>query len=442
MKRTTLFIYLILYTISGYSGPAQITCILNQLTEKRQTPESKLVDEFYLKNSNSNKYIDYHINFERVEQYFENLPQIYPNQVTIKTIGEFEGERLKRVDIKGWGNTEKKKVIISAGTHGNESGSIGTVINTLERIIHNPQIRNNYDITIIPYVNPRGTILNTRKTGEGIDVNRSMGGVRWHKIKRNEFVRDLLLKEINKKADKKLTENDIQMFFDELIRSQPNAHEMRKIKQLRKVYLKALKGKSSLNKTELINATPQVLQTELKTLTLLKNEFKGEQFDLGLDLHEAPFREKFFVVKSKKNDKKLTRKSLSHLPESELITSPDGKYPGIMYRVAPPGKPQPEKVPKNKSYTLYSPGEVSSGNVGTVKTFYSRELGANEHAYTLEGPGQYDLEDKIRIYSDMLENYLLEFQKMSSDSSIDWDNNIINAPTFWIYKKIIGIPLE
>jgi hypothetical protein len=56
--------------------------------------------------------------------------------------------------------------------------------------------------------------------------------------------------------------------------------------------------------------------------------------------------------------------ALDEIPEEFLVTAKDSIYPGKMYRPTIPGGPQIEQIPKNISYKLFAPGEVSSSNRG------------------------------------------------------------------------------
>ncbi len=299
----------------------------NFRTQNSLSKEEGLVDHFFLKNPDQTDGVKYQINFERVESFVESLPSKYNNELTVTSIGQYDGIAVKRIDIAGWGQSEKTKVIITAGVHGNESAGVATVVNVLERIIHDPYIRTNFDFVIFPYLNPRGLTDNMRRLGNNIDLNRTFPG-----------------------------------------------------------------GKS-----------PQQKITEM-----VRNNLKDESFDLGLDLHEAPFREHFFVIKMHENDNGLTSAVLADVPQEALVTAKDNIYPGAMYQASKPGEP-PLKNPK-KVYTLYAPGEVSSANRGTVKGFFHDELKV-ENAYTIEAPGQYELAEKIEIYTDIVQGYLFQFKK-------------------------------
>lgn len=416
MSKPLHFFILFSLSLFAHANSNKLKCYLNHLTEIESSPEKDVVDKFYLKQAKVKDHINYHINFERVEKYFENLASRFPNEISIKRIGTFDGKDLKRLDIIGRGKEKRKKVIISAGTHGNESGGIGTLINTLERILHNPEIRNHYDITVIPYINPGGVSKNTRKTLSNVDVNRVMGKAEKTNIDINRLIKDLLLKALYRKNNNQLTRVDIMQVFDQVTKRKRSfdSSDFKKILSLKKTYLKRVENNKTLEQEDIEKLGLQGKVPEIKLVKIIKDTFKDDSFDLALDLHEAPFRDKFFIIKSTAKDEQLTTHVLSHIPQSELITSSDGKYPGIMYKSNPPNLPPKKEIPQNKSYTLHAPGEVSSDNVGTIKTFYNQEVGVGKFSYTLEAPGQYDLERKIKIYSDIVENYLTEFLKLQN----------------------------
>ena len=289
--------------------------------------DSDIVDRFFLKNPVSIGNVDYQINFDRVEKWVKEFPFQHRNQVQVSKLGRYDGEDVMRMDIPGWGGGDKKKLIITAGVHGNESAGVGTLINVVERFLYNPNIRTQYDITIIPYLNPGGLKNNMRRLNNGVDFNRTLPG-----------------------------------------------------------------GKS----------------TEQKITRFLKTALAVEKFDFGMDLHEAPFRDRFFVIKMFEDDDNLTRSVLDGIPQKYLTTSENGEYPGFMYRAHVPGTEPYPRTSEYVSYELHAPGEVSSFNKGTVKSFFYHQLGA-EHSYTFESPGQMDLEEKIKIYTEIVERYLKNY---------------------------------
>ena len=268
----------------------------------------------------NNKAVGYQINLERVQSELFALERRYQNELTLSKIGNYDGEDIFRIDIPAWNDGPKNRIIISAGAHGNESAGVATVFSLIEKIIYSPQIRTQFDIVIIPYLNPGGLKNNMRRLNNNIDLNRSF----------------------------------------------KPGHE---------------------------TGVTKIVQENLK----------GENFNIALDLHEAPTRNKFFIIKSDIDDNQLTTKVLSKIDQEHLVTSTDGTYPGIMGM---------SSDPKKKAYDLYGPGEVASSNHGTVKGFYKNKLGV-KYSYTLEAPGKFDLNHKIEIYTDIVESYFYEFLKLN-----------------------------
>lgn len=257
--------------------------------------------------------IDYWINFGRVKKTITELPEKFPNQVDLRILGEYDGEPIYRIDIPGWGTGPKQNILISAGVHGNESAGVATALNFIQNNIHNALIRNNFNIVIIPYLNPGGLKKNLRRLNNDIDLNRTF------------------------------------------------------------------KSKHEQGPTRMV-----------------QESLRGESFVVALDLHEAPNRNKFFVIKSAKDDHLITRNVLQTVDKAYLYTS--DSYPGHMPNAT---------NPKKNSYLLYGPGEAQSSNLGTVKGFYSQELGV-KYSYTLEAPGKFDLNKKIDVYTDIVEKYMIE----------------------------------
>ncbi|WP_164848298.1 DUF2817 domain-containing protein [Halobacteriovorax sp. HLS] len=266
----------------------------------------------------SSEYVDYHLNLERVSKYIRSLPHIYRNELSVKSIGHYDGEDILRIDIPGRGATPRKKVVITAGVHGNESAGVVTSLEFIKKNIYNPHVRNNFDIVIIPYLNPGGLKNNSRRLNNNIDLNRTF----------------------KKSAEQRVT-------------------------------------------------------------NILRSTHEDEHFDLSLDLHEAPTRDKFFIIKSEVDDNYLTKNVLSNIDTNYLVTDKLGQYPGEMMSA----------TSNKKAYDLYAPGEVASSNIGTVKGFYRHNMNVF-YSYTLEAPGKFDLDKKIDIYTNIVEYYFSEFLKI------------------------------
>jgi len=155
-----------------------------------------------------------------------------------------------------------------------------------------------------------------------------------------------------------------------------------------------------LNNQSDLNRTFRNGREESPTRKLTQN-LEGENFDLALDLHEAYTREGFFVIKSVKDDRSLSREVLKEIDDSYLITSSTGEYPSGIMGV---------KNPKVVAYELDGPGESTSSNVGTVKSFFHKK--GVRYSYTLESSGQIELKERQAVYVKMMTTYLEKFLEL------------------------------
>lgn len=71
------------------------------------------------------------------------------------------------------GAEPKLCVIITGGVHGNEPCGAGAALFLAEWLAGNPKMREHVEFSVVPAINPRGLLLNTRTTPEDIDVNRT-----------------------------------------------------------------------------------------------------------------------------------------------------------------------------------------------------------------------------------------------------------------------------
>lgn len=95
---------------------------------------------------------------------------------------------IPRIDIVAKGKKAKRRprIVITAGSHpGTEKSPIQAALQFAEKAAADPRIARNYDITVIPLLNPSGLVLGQRKTahknaeGEYIDVNRAFEKGQW-----------------------------------------------------------------------------------------------------------------------------------------------------------------------------------------------------------------------------------------------------------------------
>ncbi len=69
------------------------------------------------------------------------------------------------------GHGHSKRVLISAGIHGDEPAGVETICSFIERKVYLKLIKD-WEITLIPCINPFGYERGTRANHEGIDLNR------------------------------------------------------------------------------------------------------------------------------------------------------------------------------------------------------------------------------------------------------------------------------
>ena len=63
------------------------------------------------------------------------------------------------------------KILLSAGTHGDEPAGTEAVLRFLQR--DNTHLLQNFDFLVVPCINPYGYVHNQRENASGIDINRS-----------------------------------------------------------------------------------------------------------------------------------------------------------------------------------------------------------------------------------------------------------------------------
>ncbi len=67
----------------------------------------------------------------------------------------------------------KMRVLVTGGVHGDEPCGPAATMLLLEQLLNNPDIRRDTEFTIVPLVNPRGLVDGTRRTPDGVDLNRN-----------------------------------------------------------------------------------------------------------------------------------------------------------------------------------------------------------------------------------------------------------------------------
>ncbi len=70
-----------------------------------------------------------------------------------------------------FGQGNPKRALITAGIHGDEPAGVETILAFLERGLHQ-QYSRDWELTLVPCLNPSGLDRGTRETSSGIDLNR------------------------------------------------------------------------------------------------------------------------------------------------------------------------------------------------------------------------------------------------------------------------------
>lgn len=92
--------------------------------------------------------------------------------ISISPIAIVSGGPILKIRVQPLTNNHPKKVLITAGVHGSEVSSVQTALRLLQFLIDNPQLREKFDVTIIPNINPSGLKTGRRLTKLEFDLNR------------------------------------------------------------------------------------------------------------------------------------------------------------------------------------------------------------------------------------------------------------------------------
>lgn len=88
--------------------------------------------------------------------------------------GERYGQKIIAAHFPNTSGTEPKlRVIVTGGVHGNEPCGAGAALFIAEWLANNPKMREHVAFSVVPMINPRGLLLQTRETPERVDLNRT-----------------------------------------------------------------------------------------------------------------------------------------------------------------------------------------------------------------------------------------------------------------------------
>lgn len=97
-----------------------------------------------------------------INDYLDKLQRLYPDRVTVETIGvSYEKRPMKTITItNGDKNLNKKVILIDAGIHAREwiapSQALYIIYQLVEKYVANSHLLEEYDWVILPVVNPDG----------------------------------------------------------------------------------------------------------------------------------------------------------------------------------------------------------------------------------------------------------------------------------------------
>jgi hypothetical protein len=101
----------------------------------------------------------------------------FKNELLLKKIGESEGEDILRIDLPSR-NSQAKKILITAGLHGNEPFGVTALMEFIEKTVFDHKLRNEYDFVFLPMMNPKALKNSSRLTSDHIDLNRTFSSSR------------------------------------------------------------------------------------------------------------------------------------------------------------------------------------------------------------------------------------------------------------------------
>lgn len=103
--------------------------------------------------------------YAQIVQRLDALPAV--DLQVVGTVGEYP---IHRISLPGSGE-KSRKMLLTAGVHGDEPAGIEAVLHLLES--ESRTMLKDFSLTIVPCVNPSGYVDNTRENRQGADINRS-----------------------------------------------------------------------------------------------------------------------------------------------------------------------------------------------------------------------------------------------------------------------------
>jgi hypothetical protein len=105
-----------------------------------------------------------------------------PGALRVSRAGSAAGLSILRVDLVGDRPVagRRPRVLIVGGMHaGNETVGVEAATRFIEAAARDGDLRNRFDITVVPLANPTALVLGTRENADQLDANRSFADGQW-----------------------------------------------------------------------------------------------------------------------------------------------------------------------------------------------------------------------------------------------------------------------
>ena len=115
-------------------------------------------------------------NYKELISFIDDLKESHPSVVSIKYIGESKkGYKIPVIQIKTISDSEKIKIWMQAGLHGNEPAGTEGLLYYMHSILNNnsyADLLEGVDLLILPMANIDGYLKDNRYAANGLDLNR------------------------------------------------------------------------------------------------------------------------------------------------------------------------------------------------------------------------------------------------------------------------------
>jgi hypothetical protein len=133
---------------------------------------SNYCDQYFFSYENA-KNVQPILNVDKVYRKIHEWEKLkFKDEILVKKIGESEGQDILRLDLPSK-NPTAKRILITAGLHGNEPFGVTALLEFIERTVSDLNLRNEFEFVFIPMINPKALKNSTRLNSEGIDLNRT-----------------------------------------------------------------------------------------------------------------------------------------------------------------------------------------------------------------------------------------------------------------------------